>query len=78
MKYRTPRCIAITGTQRCHRPAALKRFGDLFICTKHNFWLMVFIDMLAAPTRQMLAFTHWQTAREGQELIDRMHGRRAA
>ena len=77
-KVLTPRCIAITNT-RCHRPAALKRNGDLFICTKHSFWTMVFVDdQLSATTRRMLAFARWETAREGQALIDRLHARRAA
>jgi len=67
--YRTPRCIAISGT-RCRRPAALKRNGDLFICTKHTFWTMVLIDdMLAPATRRMLAFARWETVAEGQAWI---------
>ena len=74
---RAPRCIAIPNG-RCPRPAA-KRSGDLFVCTRHGLITMALIDdMLSPSTRRLLAFARWATVREGQRLIDRLHGTRAA
>ena len=73
----TPRCIAIPHT-RCPRRAA-KRNGDLFVCTHHGLITMAIIDDWLAPaTRRMLALAQWETAAEGQRLIDRMRRREAA
>jgi len=40
--------------------------------------MLLLDDMLSPATRKMLSVSRWETAREGQRLIDRMHARRAA
>ncbi|MEQ1761100.1 MAG: hypothetical protein ABL986_22560 [Vicinamibacterales bacterium] len=79
MKARTlPRCIAVPDRRRCHRPAARRRNGDLYLCTKHSLWTMLLIeDHLSPTTRRMLAYARWDTAHDGQRLIDTMYGRGA-
>jgi hypothetical protein len=79
MTYRTPRCIATPDGKRCPRLAG-KRSGDLFVCPWHARLITMALidDMLAPSTRWMLAFTRWETPREGQRLIDRLHRREAA
>jgi hypothetical protein len=72
------RCIAITDRRRCARPVA-KRMGDLYVCAQHGLIQVAIIDDWLSPhTRRMLAFAHWDTASEGQRLIDRMSARRVA
>lgn len=74
---RSPRCIAIPDG-RCPRHAA-KRNGDLFVCTRHGLITMALIDDGLSPqTRRMLAFSRWETAAEGQRLVDKLYQRRAA
>ena len=76
--YRRPHCIAVIDHKRCARYAA-KWNGDLFVCTQHGLIEMALIDDRLSPqTRKMLAFTRWETVREGQARIDRLHGRSAA
>jgi hypothetical protein len=75
---RHPRCIVLDGQRRCRRRAAFG-MGDLFACASHGrITLAVMSDWLSASSRRMLAFAHWETAREGQRLIDRMHREKAA
>lgn len=78
LKHRMPRCIAFVDGWRC-RHRAVKSNGDVFICTRHSMWTALLIeDGSGAATRRMLAFSRWETKREGQMLIDRMHRRVAA
>lgn len=75
-----PRCITMSAdARRCPRRAG-KRGGDIFVCGQHARLITMALldDMLAPPTRRMLAFAHWETAREGQALIDRMYRKVAA
>lgn len=78
---RAPRCIAIDhgSLRRCPRHAC-HGAGDLFLCRQHStMWLMLLIDDgCSLPTRKMLAYTAWETAREGRRLIERMYARRVA
>ncbi len=77
---RTARCIAMSAdARRCPHKAG-KRSGDIYVCSQHARLITMALidDMLAPATRRMLAFTQWETAREGQALIDRMHRSEAA
>ena len=77
-RRRSPRCIALVDRIRCRHNAA-RGMGDLFCCTRHGrITLAIIDDWLSPQTRQMLAYAKWQTVREGQRLIERMYGRRAA
>lgn len=74
MRYRAPRCIAMSvDERRCSRKAG-KRSGNIYVCPQHaTLWTMLLIDdMLSPPTRHMLAFARWETARDGQRLIRSM------
>ena len=77
MTYRTPRCIAISD-RRCPRKAG-KRSGNVYVCSQHAGLITMAIidDRLSRWTRRMLAYRAWETAAEGQRLIDRLY-RRAA
>jgi hypothetical protein len=77
MRHR-PRCIVLVGYHRCHRSAA-KRMGNLYACCSHGrMTLAVLTDWLSESSRRMLARRRWDTAREGQRLIDRLHRKDAA
>lgn len=72
MKRRHPRCIAIPDRRCPHRAA--KCNGDLFVCTRHGLITMLLIDDSLSPqTRLMLTQARWETASEGQLLIDRLY-----
>ena len=71
----TPRCIVIVDHLRCRRPAA-RRMADLFCCTRHGrITLAVMSDWLSPTSRSLLAFARWETAAEGQRLLDRLYRR---
>jgi len=73
-----PRCIVLVGHARCHRRAA-SCMEDLYACTRHGrVTLAVMSDWLSAPSRRMLAFSRWETARAGQALIAHLYREGAA
>lgn len=69
----SPRCIHMDehGT-RC-RNKAIQRTGNLYACSRHAtlFRLLFVSDLYSEETRHMLAYAAWNTADEGQALIDR-------
>lgn len=72
----TARCIATSAHARCPNKAG-KRSGDIYVCSRHSGLMTMALidDMLAPATRRMLAWANWNTADEGQLLIDRMYRR---
>jgi len=67
------RCIALDRYGRRCRRRALKRNGNTFVCRRHmTMWTMLLIDdQYSVRTRELLSVAAWDTADEGQRLIDR-------
>ena len=74
----TARCIALDSHgARCPYRAS-RLMGDLQVCRRHSLLhIAILEDRLSPDTRRMLAVSRWNTAEEGQVLIDRLV-RRAA
>jgi hypothetical protein len=66
------RCIAFRSDRRCpHRCS--KRMGTLMICSRHTMWTALLTDQIRLSTRAVLAATRWETAAEGQVIIDQIN-----
>jgi hypothetical protein len=71
--YRTPRCISISDEGRRCPHKVVKRSEDLYLCHQHSTLITLLLtgDQYSYKTRRLLAMTRWETAAEGQALIDR-------
>jgi hypothetical protein len=71
------RCIATpTWTPRC--PHAATKSDGTYTCADHRLLRGVLDVWNTSSTRQMLAFSEWETVAEGQALIDRFVNWRVA
>ena len=66
-----PRCIAIHRVSgRCRRRAAVRRYGQIYLCGQHALGVMVEADLgLSLRARRLLAFARWRTEAEARALV---------